>query len=317
MPALSASAPGKTILFGEHAVVYGYPAIAVPLADISLTVIVQALPNQNGIHILNQGLHEDFSINSFDSENRYSLAIEIIQKHLGIRHMPAMQLTITSKIPLASGLGSSAAFAVALTKAVTSFLGFKVTLEMLNKIAFEIEQNQHGTPSGIDNTVVSYQKPVFFRKNLPPEFIKVGSSLTLVLANSGIRSLTKESVSQVRELYDHDPEKIGHIFDQIGSITEKARKLFESGDHKIIGELMIENHHLLKKLDVSLDKLDHLVGIAVKSGAYGAKLCGGGKGGNVVALVPPDQKDEVAKALVGAGAESCLLSTVETTEGIL
>jgi mevalonate kinase len=317
MPALSASAPGKTILFGEHAVVYGHPAIAVPLPDISLTVIVQALPNQKKIRIVNKAMAEDFLLDEKDLGNQYTFALETIRNYVKIDHLPAMQLTISSNISPASGLGSSAAFAVAITKAVTSFLGFHLSLENMNDIAFEIEKKQHGSPSGIDNSVVCYQKPVFFRKGQPVEFIGIGNPMTLILANSGIRSLTKEAVDQIREKRNKERENVDRIFNQIGNIANKARTSIEQGDFKSIGKLMLENHQLLKELELSLEKLDDLVETSMRSGAYGAKLCGSGKGGNVVALIPPAEAKNIEKSLLETGAESCLVTTIAPNMGAL
>ncbi|MBM3137544.1 MAG: mevalonate kinase [Chloroflexi bacterium] len=315
MPAISASAPGKTILFGEHAVVYGFPAIAVPLPDISLTVIVQALPNQNSIHIVNTDLKEDFLIEEIEKQNPYNSALEVIRKFLKIDHLPAMRITLSSNIPLASGLGSSAAFAVAISKSVTSFLGFRLSLEDLNCIAYEIEKRQHGTPSGIDNTVICYQKPVFFLKDQPVEFINPSKPMTLILANSGIQSLTREAVEQVREKRDRERDLVDDIFYRIGSIANNARPLIEDGDLESIGKLMLENHQLLKELELSLDILDDLVEASMKTGAYGAKLCGSGNGGNVVALVPPEKSDMIKEVLIKKGAYSCLVSTVAPSKG--
>ena len=186
---------------------------------------------------------------------------------------------------------------------------------MKNEIAFDIEGNQHGTPSGIDNTVITYQRPVFFRKDHPIDFLKVGQPLTLVLANSGIQSLTRESVSQIRKMRESNPNEIDQIFDEIGAITEKARDFIKKGDNQNTGKLMVENHNLLKELDLSLIQLDGLVEAAVNSGAFGAKLCGGGKGGNVVALVPPEIKEDISGSMLRAGAQSCLTSTIAKTEG--
>ena len=317
MPAISASAPGKTILFGEHAVVYGHPAIAVPLPNISLTVIIQALPNQKKTRIVNKGLDEDFFLDEKDFENQYSLALETIRNHVQIDHLPAMQLTISSNIPPASGLGSSAAFAVAMTKVVTSFLGFRLQLEDLNGIAFEIEKKQHGTPSGIDNSVVCYQEPVFFRKGYPVEFISIGKPMTLILANSGIRSLTKEAVDQIKEKRNKEKEYVDRVFNQIGNIANKARTSIEQGDLESIGKSMLENHQLLKELELSLEKLDDLVEASIKSGAYGAKLCGSGKGGTVVALIPPAEAKNIETSLLETGAESCLVTTIAPNMGAL
>jgi mevalonate kinase len=317
MPAISASAPGKTILFGEHAVVYGHPAIAVPLPGISLKMIVQALPNQKRTHIVNKDLGEDFFIDTNEEKNPYTFSLEVIGKFLKIDRLPAMQLTISSNIPPASGLGSSAAFAVAIAKSVTNFLGFRLSLEDLNSIAYEIEKRQHGTPSGIDNTVVCYQKPVFFCKGQPVEFINPGKPMTLILANSGIHSLTREAVDQVREKRKNETEFVDGIFNRIGSIAENARPCLEQGDLESIGSLMLENHQLLKELELSLDILDDLVQTSVNNGAYGAKLCGSGNGGNVVALMPPEKSQSIQKALIEEGARSCLISTIAPTVGAL
>jgi mevalonate kinase len=187
----------------------------------------------------------------------------------------------------------------------------------LNDIAFEIEKKQHGTPSGIDNSVVCYQKPVFFRKGQPVEFIHTGKPMTLVLANSGIRSLTKEAVDQIRDKRSNEAELVDRIFAQIGNITHSARPGIEQGDHESVGKLMLENHQLLKELGLSLDKLDDLVETSLRAGAYGAKLCGSGKGGNVVALVPPDKAKYIEQTLLGTGAESCLVTTIAPNTGIL
>ena len=313
MPALSASAPGKTILFGEHAVDYGYPAIAFPLPDICLKVIIQALPGQKQSRIINQDLGEDYLLTD-NPDDVYLAALKTIQSSLQLNHLPAMQLTFSSTIPPAAGLGSSAAFAVALTKAVSTFLGFHLSLEKINEIAFEIEKHQHGTPSGIDNSVICYKTPVFFRKNFPVEFIQLQKPMNLILANSGIPSSTKESVSQVRQMKESNPIKSNEIFERIGSITEKAKGLMVSGDLVSVGSLMTQNHELLKKLDISIKELDILVETAINSGAFGAKLCGSGKGGNLVALVPAEKTQRIKEALMNAGAVSCLASAIYPTE---
>lgn len=312
MPALSASAPGKTILFGEHAVVYGYPAIAVPLPDISLNVIVQALPGKDQSRIINHELGEDYLLTD-NSDDVYQAALMTIQHSLHLNHLPAMQLTFSSTIPPASGLGSSAAFAVALTKAVTAFLGFHLSFDIINEIAFEIEKRQHGTPSGIDNTVVCYQTPIFFRKHHPVEFLQLEKPIHVILANSGVPSSTKASVNQVRQLRDSHPVKTDEIFERIGSIAENARELIMNGEIVSVGNLMTQNHTLLRQLDISTKILDQLVEAAINSGAFGAKLCGSGKGGNVVSLVPAEKTQQIKEALLKAGAASCFVSTINPT----
>jgi mevalonate kinase len=187
----------------------------------------------------------------------------------------------------------------------------------MNDIAFEIEKKQHGTPSGIDNSVVCYQKPVFFRKGQPVEFIGIGNPMTLILANSGIHSFTKEAVDQIREKRNEEIEYVDRILNKIGNIANKAQTSIEQGDLESIGKLMLENHRLLKKLGLSLEKLDDLVELSMRSGAFGAKLCGSGKGGNVVALVPPIEANNIEKSLLKSGAESCIITTIAPNAGEL
>jgi mevalonate kinase len=316
MPALSASAPGKTILFGEHAVVYGYPAIAFPLPNILLKVIIQALPDQKQSRIINQQLQEDYLLGD-KPDDAYQAALITIQNNLQLNHLPAMQLTFSSTIPLAAGLGSSAAFSVAITKAVSTFLGFRLSLEQINHIAFEIEKRQHGTPSGIDNTVVCYQTPIYFLKNHPFEFIQLPKPMILILANSGIPSSTIEAVRQVRQMRETHPDKINQLLERIGSITEKARDLIVQGDHESVGALMSINHDFLRELDLSTKELDNLVDTALQSGAYGAKLCGSGKGGNVVALVSEDKAQQIYEKMKMAGAADCLSVVIRPSESKL
>lgn len=314
MPAFSVSAPGKTILFGEHAVVYGHHAIAVPLFDISLKVSIQPLPNKNKILIINSDQGNRHISFEKKEDNPYWITLETIRQSLNVDHLPSMEIAISSSIPVAAGLGSSAAFSVALTKAVSGFLGFNLPVEKLNSIAFEIEKHQHGSPSGIDNTVVAYQSPVYYRKNEFPIFFNINKPMHLILADSGIRSLTKDVVLHVKQELEKNPDKINKIFAEIEKITIEAKGTLETGDHRAIGNLMLDNHIHLQRLGVSIIELDCLVEAAVESGAFGAKLCGSGQGGNVVALTSYDKTEKVIKAMRQAGAVSCLRSTIQPTK---
>ena len=103
-------------------------------------------------------------------------------------------------------------------------MGFKLSNEKVNEIAYQIEIFQHGTPSGIDNTVIAFNKPVFFRKGYPPEFLKIGAPLNLVIADTGVRSITKETVAQVRKFKESDPSIADEIIQKIGDIVEHAKK---------------------------------------------------------------------------------------------
>ena len=313
MPSSSTSVPGKTILFGEHAVVYGYPAIAVPLAAISMNIKISARPLEKNSVIINHNFEEILILDNLASEHVYSTAISTIMNAVKIKKLPALEFRISSTIPVSSGLGSSAAFAVCLTKALTGFLGFKLTDDQINNIAYKIEIFQHGTPSGIDNSMITFNKPLFFRKDFPPEFLYLKNPLNLVVADTGIRSKTRETVMAVRGFKESDPQTTDKLLEAIGAIAESARNNLELGNYEALGKQMTENHRLLKKLGVSCDELDHLVEISIINGALGAKLCGGGKGGNIVAICDDAHAEPIRSALINSGAAQAFASIIEAT----
>jgi mevalonate kinase len=293
----SASAPGKIILFGEHAVVYGRPALAVPVTQVHADVEVLDTP-ERGVWIESPGIDLHAELNSLPSDHplaaviqKFLPALKPAQQNKGIK------IRISSSIPVASGLGSGAAVSVALIRALSSFVSHPVSDEQINEMAYEIEKIHHGTPSGIDNTVITYAKPVFFIKGQPMETFKVGKPFTIVIGDTGIAAPTKEAVSDVHKLWEADNERWEKVFDQIGEIVQKARRRIENGEWEALGELMNRNHEYLQELSVSSPELDRMVDAARKAGALGAKLSGGGRGGNIIALVKPERAELVAKSL--------------------
>jgi mevalonate kinase len=228
----------------------------------------------------------------------------------GVGKFPNLQIKIHSSIPVASGLGSGAAVTVALVRALSSFFFHPMSDEEVNAFTYDIEKLHHGTPSGIDNTVVTYAKPVYFIKSQPIEIFKVGAPFTIVIGDTGISAPTKESVADVRKLWEADKTKWESVFDKVGEIAKEARARIETGDWRLLGELMNQNHVLLQEMTVSSPELDHLVEAAKNAGALGAKLSGGGRGGNMIALVEAKNADEVLSALKSAGARRVLVTTV-------
>jgi mevalonate kinase len=303
------SAPGKIILFGEHAVVYGRPALAVPVTQVHADVEVTGSPS-SGILLdaPDIGLHAE--LNSLPSDHPLAAVIHNLFFSLGVSPFPALQIKITSTIPVASGLGSGAAVSVALIRAVSSHLGRAMTDEQVNAFAFEIEKLHHGTPSGIDNTVITYGRPVYFVRGETIQTFIAGAPFTLLIGDTGIPAPTRESVVDVRRLWETDKERWEKLFDAIGAIAQAARNNIEKGSLIELGELMNRNHALLQELMVSSPELDRLVTAARVAGAYGAKLSGGGRGGNMIALVEADSAERVAEALNAAGARRTIVTTV-------
>ncbi|HEX2997553.1 MAG TPA: mevalonate kinase, partial [Anaerolineales bacterium] len=185
-----------------------------------------------------------------------------------------------------------------------------MTDEEINALAYETEKIHHGTPSGIDNTVVTYARPVYFVKDQPIELFTVAEPFTIVIGDTGIPAPTKESVADVRKLFESDPKHWDNVFDHVEEISFAARRVIEEGWLRMLGALMDENHILLQKMTVSSPELDHLVEAARGAGALGAKLSGGGRGGNMIALVEPGKAETVAASLREAGARNTIVTQV-------
>jgi mevalonate kinase len=305
----TSSAPGKIILFGEHAVVYGYPALAVPVTQVQAKATVSE-NSRGGIMIEAPNINLSADLSSLPPDNPLVAVIKSVFTTLDITNPPACTVYLQSTIPVASGLGSGAAVSVAIIRALSAFLGNPLPDEKVNALAFEAEKIYHGSPSGIDNTVITYAKPVYFIKKKPIKTFHVGAPFMILIGGTGITAPTKESVGTVRKLWGADKPRWEKVFARVGEIVWNARQAIERGDTIELGKLMNANHALLQEMTVSCEELDKLVDAARKSGALGAKLSGGGRGGNMIALVENENAPAVARALGAAGAKRTILTQV-------
>ena len=309
MPVTTSSAPGKIILFGEHAVVYGRPALAVPVTQVQATATVSE-NSRGGVMIEAPNINLSADLSSLPSDHPLVFVINSVFSTLKISNPPACTVYLQSTIPVASGLGSGAAVSVAIIRALSGFLGKPLPDEKVNLLAFEAEKLYHGTPSGIDNTVVTYAKPVYFILKKPIKTFHVGAPFTIMIGGTGISAPTKDSVVSVLKLWQADKPRWEKVFTRVGEIVWNARQAIERGDVAELGRLMDANHALLQEMTVSCVELDDLVEAARKSGALGAKLSCGGRGGNMIALVEKDNAPAVARALSSAGAKRTILTQV-------
>ena len=312
-----ATAPGKIILFGEHAVVYGRPAIAVPMSQVRATAVVEA-GDQPGIRLIAPDLDKDMMLSDTDAEDPIAAVIEQVRQAANLQQLPNLKVIVTSQIPIASGLGSGAAITAAVIRALVQFMDLPSLQnnEAVSSLTYEVEKLHHGTPSGIDNTVVSYERPVYFVRQQPKNRVDpfaVAQPITFLVADTGVRSSTKVAVGDVRKAWEADPLTFNQLFDGCGRITDAAKVAIEQGETEKIGQLMLENHAILQKMTVSSPELDHLVDHALQAGALGAKLSGAGRGGNMIALVTDDLETAVTEALLYAGAKSVLKTTLKPT----
>jgi len=291
------TAPGKIILFGEHAVVYGKPAIAIPVSGMRATAWSE--PGENGITINAMDVNKKIKLST--DNNQFSV---LAQSILAItdRHEPNLTINLTSKLPQGSGMGSSAATATAVCRALAGHLGVDLAANEISELVFEAEKIVHGTPSGIDNTVVAYEMPVYFVKGQNPETFEPGKLFRLVIGDTGIEASTKKTVANVKKAWQNEPGLMEGYFDEIEKITRNGKIAIENGNAEQVGELMDENHELLNSIGVGHKILEELVEIAREKGALGAKLTGGGGGGNMVALAEDKEtQKKICEAITEAG----------------
>ena len=313
MPAYTATAPGKIILFGEHAVVFGRPAIAVPVTEVRARAIVSADPRapSGGVIVKAPDIGLDMKLVEMSDDHPLAYTIRVVQSEFKIVQLPGCTIRVTSTIPIAAGMGSGAAVSVALIRALSGFLGQKISVELVSALAYEVEKLHHGTPSGIDNTVVTYAKPVYYQKGGLIEGLNIMAPTTFVIGDTGIASTTAAAVGDVRKAWQENPQQYEHIFDQIAGIVQSAHRFIEDGDPNKLGLLMDENQLLLEKMKVSSPALENLIIAARRAGALGAKLSGAGQGGNMIAVVNPTSAPDVANALEQAGAVRTIITTLQ------
>ena len=304
----TASAPGKAILLGEHAAVYGRPALAVPVQAVQATAEISPL---DGDRVLIEA--PDISIDAYLDElpGKQPLAKALLLAMREAEIAGGIHVRVTSDIPRASGLGSSAAVSVAIIRAVCEHSGHDIAADRVAQIAFDVEKLQHGDPSGIDNTVVAFEIPVLFIKDEEPRPLGVTGRFQFVIGDTGEPSPTKQLVTMLRGRWTGDSEFIDAIFDSIGELAEQASASIGRGEVGNLGSLMNHNQTLLETLGVSSPSLERLILAARGAGATGAKLSGAGGGGIMIAHVDDSSREAVNSALREAGA----VLTIQTEIG--
>lgn len=312
-PLAVATAPGKLILLGEHAVVFGQPALAVPCAAVEARATVW--PSEGPLEVASRppGGGEPQAVRIADAPVDDLIAATVraalVARGLAPGDAP-WRLTLESTVPIGRGLGSSAAVSVALVKAVCAAAGREATAEEARALAMAGERCAHGQPSGIDPAVVAHGRPIRFHAGVVAP-LAIRAPLVLVVADCGEERATRAAVEGVRARRDRQPATYDGWFARIGTLVDEAAAALAAGDPTRLGRLMDANHLVLQAMGVSTPALDRLVGAARGAGALGAKLSGAGGGGICVALVRPDDAAAVAEALRAAGAARVLTTRVD------
>lgn len=294
---------GKVILFNEHFTVYNIPSI---VSAINRVTTATAEPFEGTGWIIDDqrkatpGYKEEKLEQQKDSTER-------ILKVAGIdTTRNPIKIILEGDLVAASGIGASAASCTAIARALSDEFNLGLSDDRINELAYEGEKGYHGTPSGIDNTAATYGGLIWFVRGTPNviERMKLERPIEIVVGNTGLVADTKAAVAGVRERKEKYPEKYGKIFKEAEDLAHEARKALESYDLKSVGRLMDENHKLLQEIEVSCKELDFLVSLAREQGVLGAKMTGGGLGGNMVALTPGDDlQEKVARAMEKEGFE--------------
>lgn len=264
----------KIILIGEHSVVYGYPAIAIPLKKIEIECTIE----------------EAKSNFFYDETDTLSVAIFTALKYLK-KENAKIKYKITSQIPQKRGMGSSAAVSIAAIRAIFNYFGENLEDELLKKLVNTAEIVAHKTPSGLDAKTCLSDKAIRFVKNKGFSYIDLNLDAYLVIADTGIYGNTGEAIQNVKNLGDKAElslKKLGRLTDEMtriltGNIENKEEKIRREKISKI-GEIMTAANTELGKLNITIEKTELFVKTAIENGAAGAKISGGGLGGCVIAL---------------------------------
>ncbi len=295
---------GKVILFNEHFVVFQVPSIVSAIDKMAAATVERGEGFGWALEDGRQstpGYKEEKLEQQKESINR-------ILKAAGIDPTKnPIKIIFGGDLVAASGIGASAASCTALARALSDEFNLGLSDERINELAYEGEKGYHGTPSGIDNTAATYGGLIWFVKGEPNviERMKIEAPVEVVIGNTGLVANTKAAVTGVRERKEKYPEKYDKSFKEAEDLAYRARKALESHDLKTVGECMDENHKQLQAIEVSCKELDFLVDLARDKGAFGAKMTGGGLGGNMVALTPGKElQEKVARAMEKEGFEA-------------
>ncbi len=302
------TAHAKALLMGEHAVVYGFPALVVPLFDLKVRVDARL---RNDDSWLTCSFYEGpLGDAPEDVSGLHLLITETLQK---LSRRSSVEISIQSDIPPGYGLGSSAAVAAAVVRALYDLAGVVLSREHLLELVRISETVYHEAPSGVDAMAATSEEPLWFLRGHPPEPISIHAPLFLVLAATSQPANTREMVQRVRGLQERFGLGVGPIH-RIGALTRASRTALEHGDYPYVGALMTEVHRELVALHTTTPEMEQLIATALGHEALGAKLTGSGGGGSLIALVEDaEQQRRVAQGLKTAGASAVWTPTFGVT----
>jgi mevalonate kinase len=301
---------GKAILFNEHFVVYGIPSIVSAIGNYTVAKVEPY--EKSGFNLDDKRLATPKY--KEDKLSQQTESFDLMFKKMGLDlSKNGVKITLEGNLVAASGIGASAASCVAVARALADSYELDLSDEQINEIAYEGEKGYHGTPSGVDNTASTYGGLIWFQKGEKNVIDRISllNPVEIVIGNTGKVTDTKAAVDGVKQRKEKNLKKYQEIFDRAENIAYLAKRAIQDRAYTNLGKLMNENHKLLQQIEVSSRELDFLVSIARDAGALGAKLTGGGLGGNMLALTPGKElQNKVATAIEKEGFQ-----TVKTVIG--
>lgn len=272
----------KIILMGEHSVVYGQPAIALPLPSVQLSVTLSSRQDNQRI------IKSRYYHGSLENLPSSMIGIKKLIDTLSARfndHETGWDLKIESQLPAERGMGSSAASAIAIIRAFFDYYDEPLDRTLLLQLADVEEQITHRSPSGLDAATVSSDKPLFYVKGRIGVPIEMNLDASLVIADTGKKGATKEAILAVKDELKNNSEKAEEHIKHLGELVNQTKGYLAQNDIVKLGDALNFAQTDLAALNVSDPSLDHLIHVARDNGALGAKLTGGGRGGCMIALM--------------------------------
>ncbi len=298
-----ASAPGKAILTGEHSVVYGHGAVAMPVAERRLHAYIHAASPGYGTVFASEQMQAvarpGRTPNPLPALTGVLQAVLDLAGHAGL---PDWMICLRGNIPVAGGMGSSAAAACALARAVGDALSMPLSHEEVNRIVLDSEVVQHGNPSGVDNAVVVWEQPVWFERTAGPSRMQTQAEATFLLADTGVRASTAEAVAGVAARRHANVADYDRWLGEMGSVSLAVKDALMAGNMDVLPDLLNRNQEYLRRIGVSHPVCERLIEAALAGGAAAAKVSGAGLGGLVLVLCGRDRQTELASRLEQAGA---------------